>query len=530
MRNLLDEKRGGLNRRELFLRSGALAAGVGATRGIAPAAPATLDLGPNIYQSIGVRPIINCMGTYTIISGSQTLPEVKRAMDEASRHYVHLDELMAGVGKRLAELTGAEWGIVTAGCCAAITHVTAACIAGADPERMQRLPYLHGLKSEVIIPDYSRNVYDHAARMLGVKIITVKDKTEFESAFSERTAMVYVLAGPGDAGPMGTEVLSAIARQKGVPVFVDAAAEVLTIPNVHLQRGASVVAYSGGKCLRGPQCAGLALGEKNLLQAAWANSAPHHAFGRSLKVGKEEIMGMLTAVDAWTCRDHKAEWAQWTGWLDHISKRVTEVEGVTAEIRQPDEGLSNRSPSLLIRWDGARLGITGQELHKLLLDTEPRVIVDEARGSRPQRMESQISIVAYMMAPGDGKVVAERLHGLLSNPPKIEAPASPAGGPVSVTGQWEAHVEFLRGTAEHTLVLEQKGDNVVGTHHGEILSGDLHGTVSGSEVRFRTVHRYEGTELVYAFTGKVDGDTIEGKVGLGEYGEAKWTAKRHKYA
>src|SRR5579872_2813088 len=240
MRTRILETLNGLNRRDLFRRGGALAALAGATRGIpAPAAPATLNIGPDIYQSIGVRPLINCKGTYTIISGSQTLPDVKRAMEEASRHYVDLDELMEGVGRRLAELTGAEWGIVSSGCCAAITHVTAASIAGADPERMQRLPNLQGLKSEVIIPRYSRNVYDHAVRMLGVRIITAKDKAEFEAAFNERTAMVYILAGPDDTGPMGTEVLCAIARQKGVPVFVDAAAEVVTIPNVHLQRGAS---------------------------------------------------------------------------------------------------------------------------------------------------------------------------------------------------------------------------------------------------------------------------------------------------
>src|SRR6266581_2949660 len=120
-----------------------------------------LDVGPSIYESIGVRPIINCKGTFTIISGSQSLPEVKRAMDEASRHYVDMDELMEGVGKRLAQLTGAEWGIVTAGCAAAMTHTTAACLAGADPEKMQRLPNLQGMKSEVVIPRYSRNVYDH---------------------------------------------------------------------------------------------------------------------------------------------------------------------------------------------------------------------------------------------------------------------------------------------------------------------------------------------------------------------------------
>jgi len=532
MRTRILETLNGLNRRDLFRRGGALAALAGATRGIpAPAAPATLNIGPDIYQSIGVRPLINCKGTFTIISGSQTLPDVKRAMEEASRHYVDLDELMEGVGRRLAELTGAEWGIVTAGCAAAITHVTAASIAGADSERMQRLPNLHGLKSEVIIPDYSRNVYDHAVRMLGVKTVTVHDKADYEGAFSERTAMVYILAGPGDTGPMGTEALAAIARQKGVPLMVDAAAEILTIPSVHLQRGATVVGYSGGKCIRGPQCAGLVLGEKNLLQAAWANSAPHHAFGRSLKVGKEEIMGMLAAVEAWTRRDHKAEYAQWEAWLDHISKRVTQVDGVTAEVKEPEQGqLSNRSPRLVIHWDGARLGITGQEMSKLLLDTEPRIVLGGARGSRPQRMESLISITPYMMTAGDDKVVAERLYAVLSRPPRMEAPSVPSGEPANVAGQWETHVEFLRGSAQHTLVLEQKGMDLVGTHHGEVLSGDLKGTVAANTVDFRTSHKYEGTHLSYEFTGTVNGDTMEGKVNLGEYGEARWTAKRHKYA
>src|ERR1019366_6010562 len=203
---------------------------------------------------------------------------------------------------------------------------------------------------------YSHNVYDHAIRMLGVKLVVVHDKAELEAAFNERTAMVYILAGPGDEGPLGTQVVSEIAKKHQVPVIVDAAAEVLTIPNVHLQRGATAVAYSGGKCIRGPQAAGLLLGEKNLLQAAWANSAPHHAFGRSLKVGKEEIMGMLAAVEMWVKRDHKAEWAQWESWLAAIADSVKRIEGVTTRVSQPREGLSNRSPRLPIPWDGARLG------------------------------------------------------------------------------------------------------------------------------------------------------------------------------
>src|SRR5262249_10390492 len=156
-----------------------------------------------------------------------------------------------------------------------------AAIAGNNPERMQRLPDLTGLKNEVIIPSHSRNVYDHAIRMLGVKIIEVSEPSQLEHAFNDRTAMVYILGGHGaDDGPLGTSVIAEVAKRRNVPVIVDAAAEDLTInPNVHLARGATAVAYSGGKCIRGPQAAGLLLGQKDWLQAAWANSAPHHAFG-----------------------------------------------------------------------------------------------------------------------------------------------------------------------------------------------------------------------------------------------------------
>src|SRR5229473_5923931 len=181
-----EKKWDGFSRRDLFRKGGLLA--VGGALGGKPerAAAASLEIGPNLYQSVGVHPVVNARGTFTIISGSQTLPEVKRAMDEASRHFVQMDELMDGVGKRLAELTGADWGIVTAGCCAALTHCTAAAIAGFNPERMQRLPDLDGLKNEVVIPSYSRNVYDHAIRMLGVKIVEVHDKSVLEAAFNER--------------------------------------------------------------------------------------------------------------------------------------------------------------------------------------------------------------------------------------------------------------------------------------------------------------------------------------------------------
>ena len=482
-----------------------------------------------LYRSIGVKPIINARGTFTIITGSQTLPEVKRAMDEASRSFVQMDELMEGVSKRLAELTGAEWGIITAGCCAAITHTTAASLVGSNPERMQRLPDLTGLKNEVIIPEYSRNVYDHAIRMLGVKIVELNSPADLETAFNEHTAMVYILAGPGDDGPLGTHVICDAAKKHNVPVLVDAAAEVLTFPNVHLQRGATAVAYSGGKCIRGPQAAGLLLGEKNLLQAAWANSAPHHAFGRSLKVGKEEIMGMLTAVEMWKKRDHDAEWRQWQGWLEEIATSVSKVDGVTTQMLGPEEQLSNRSPRLVIHWDAAHVGITGQEASKMLLDTEPRIVLGSASGSRPDNMASTISITPYMMMPGDAKVVSQRLYAVLSKPPHFEAEPLPQGEPAQVGGQWEVTIEYGRGSAVHTVVLEQHGDKLVGTHHGEYVSGDLSGAVAANLVRFRSSQKIQGTRLFYDFTGTAESDTMAGNVNLGEYGEARWSAKRHQY-
>ena len=526
------EKIEGISRRDLFC-SGGWAAALGMLPGGRAAAAPTLSLGHDIYKSIGVRPMVNCKGTFTIISGSQSLPEVKRAMDEASRHYIQLDELMEAVGTRLAELTQAPFGIVTAGCAAAATHATAACIAGADPEKMQRLPYLTGLKSEVIMPRSSRNVYDHAIRMLGVRIVEVDTKEQFVAALNEKTAMVAILAGPSDKF---LEEIAEPARRRGVPVLVDAAAEHMTIPNVHLQRGATMVAYSGGKCIRGPQCAGLLLGPKNLLWAAWLNSAPHHAFGRSLKVGKEEIMGMLAAVEMWVKRDHDAEKRTWESWLTQIGDRAKRVATVRTEILQP-EGLSNRSPRLRIAWDAAKVGINGEQVEKLLYEGDPRIVIGGSsggsggggrRGGGGGNNESSITIMPYMMIPGDEKVAAERIYQVLSKPPQFPKTPEPAA-PETVGGQWDLHLEYVYGASDHGLFLEQNGAALTGTHQGDLLAGDLRGNVDGAKVQFRSSMRYEGTRLGYAFEGKLENGKLSGTVEMGEYGKAKWTAQRHQY-
>src|SRR5262245_57415229 len=207
-----------LSRRELFRRSALLTLPAIFRGQPAAAAAGTTDglrVGADIYPSIGVRPLINARGTFTIISGSLMLPEVRAAMDAAAQQHVHLDELMAAVGARLAELTKAEWGMVSCGCSAALTHATAACIAGGNPDLHVRIPNLAGFpKDEVIIPKHSRNVYDAAVRAVGVRIVEVGTADELESAFGPRTAMVYILAGPeADKEPLSTRAVAQVAGQ-----------------------------------------------------------------------------------------------------------------------------------------------------------------------------------------------------------------------------------------------------------------------------------------------------------------------------
>ena len=529
----------GWTRRELFRRSWLLAfpaifrgtAAAAAPAIASSAAPAALDglrVGEDIYRSIGVRPLINARGTFTIISGSLMLPEVRAAIDAAAQHHVHLDELMAAVGARLVELTRAEFGMVSSGCAAALTHATAACVAGGNPDLHVRMPNLTGFpKDEVIIPKHSRNVYDAAVRAVGVRVVEVSTTDELDAAFGPRTAMVYILAGPeADKSPLNTRAVAQLARQKRVPVLVDAAAEILTVPNVHLENGATLVAYSGGKCIRGPQSAGLLLGRKDLVQAAWVHSAPHHGFSRSMKVGKEEAIGMLMAVEMWVKRDHKAEWNRWMSWLDSIAAQVTRVEGVTTSISETTE-LSNRTPSLTIRWDRTRIGISGADLARHLLDTEPRIATP---GGRDRGDEASISITPYQMAAGEEKIVAEKIYAALSKAPRQTAPARTAAAVSDISGQWDVRIEYLASASTHMLHLKQAGNRLEGSHQGDFVSRDLAGTIEGDAVQISSSYtERHGDALSFRFTGTVDGDAMSGTLDMGEYLAAKWTARRHDF-
>lgn len=524
---------GALSRRELLRRGGEAGALIALPAALAPGAVAeaaappaqTADAAKDVYTPIGVRPLINARGTFTIISGSTLLPEVRAAIDAASRRYVHLDELTEAVGARLAALTQAEWGLVTSGCSAALTHATAACVAGGNPDLHVRIPNLQGFaKDEVIIPTHSRNVYDAAIRAVGVRVVTVATLAELEAALGPRTALIYVLAGPNaDQSALSVAAMAPVAQARGVPILVDAAAEILTIPNVHLRQGATLVAYSGGKCLRGPQTAGLLLGRKDLVKAAWVHSAPHHGPHRGYKVGKEEAIGMLAAVEAWVKRDHDAEWKRWTGWLDHIARRMKTIDGVTTDIVQPT-GLSNKTPSLRVRWDRARLGIAGDAVARALLEGEPRIALTAAGGGDPAL--TGVSVTPYMMAAGEEAIVADRLHAVLTKPPAAAAkPAAPPAGDLS--GAWDVQIQFAAGTARHALQLRQRGSEIDGAHQGDFITRELTGEIDGAAVRLRSfIGEASGDSLSFVFTGTLAGDELSGALDMGEYLGATWTARR----
>src|SRR5215475_4465185 len=282
----------------------------------------------NIYTRIGVIPIINARGTWTYTSASLELPEVKAAKQEAALHFVDMWELEHAVGKRLAELSGAESGMVTAGAAAAMATATAACLAGTDPAKVWQLPDTTGMKHEVIMFG-GRISFDNAIRAVGGKLVLAYSHDELKAALNDNTAMVYTTARGENL-----ETAIPITKAAKVPILVDWAAGIPPIENLGMpwKMGADLYTFSGGKGLCGPQCSGLLLGRKELIEAAWAQSCPWEgAVCRAMKVGKEENMGLLAAVEAWKKYDLAALDKEWTRRVTTIGDLVETVPGVITD-------------------------------------------------------------------------------------------------------------------------------------------------------------------------------------------------------
>lgn len=464
------------------------------------------------------------------------VPAARAAMHAASTRFVNLTELMEAAGARIAELTGAPWGIVTSGGSAALCQAAAAALAGTDPEKMLRLPDTSGMRRRIIMKRSGRFTYDHALRMVGAEIIEVETMAELESALDNGAAMVCLLGKNEADGPLRLEVISQRARNHDVPVLIDAAAEHLRYPEPYLTRGATMVAYSGGKYLRGPQASGLLLGERGWVEAAWRNGAPHHAFGRPLKVGKEEIAALVAALEYWALeRDQAREYDNWRKDLDTIASIVQRIPEVDSEIVESDDP-TEAVPRLLLCWDRVPVALHGLELRETLLNAEPRIMLDD-RGSTA----SSIFIDPFSLQPGEAGIVGEQIRDAIAAAATAGCEARPESphDTEGIDGHWDVHITFCRGDTEHVFTLSQFANIVQGTHTLTRGQCPIKGTVRGDRVELHSRYPFEGTNLAYTFHGRIEGETMSGHLLLGstgnsapgpinerEYGEARWKATR----
>lgn len=378
-----------------------------AIAGIAPAAAAAAGTKRDYFKDIGVRPIINAAGTYTMFTASLMMPEVMEAINYASKHFVRIVELHDAVGKRIAELLGAEAAMVSAGAASALTLGTAGVLTGMDPKRVLQLPDVTGMKSEVIIQKTHRVGYDHAIRNCGVKLIEVETREELLKAINPKTAMMFFLNWANNDGQIKDQEFADIGKQHGIPTMTDCAADAPPLENLtkYIKMGYSMVVFSGGKGIRGPQSAGLLLGKKEIIAAARLNAPPNgDTIGRGMKVNKEELLGMMVAVETFLKKDHAAEWKEWERRVSFIGDSVKGVPSVTTEQYLPV--IANHVPHLKITWDQSKVKLTYAEAAKKLREGDPSI--ETVPGAK-----DSLNVGVWMLQPGEDKIVARRIREVL---------------------------------------------------------------------------------------------------------------------
>lgn len=362
--------------------------------------------GRDYLKDLNVRPFINAAGTYTMFTASLMPPEVMQAMNTLSRKYVHLVELNQAVGRRLASLIGCESAMVTAGAASALTLGTAACMTGTDSARIRQLPETTGMKTEVIIQKSHRYGYEHAVRNCGTKFIEIETAEELERAVNPNTVMMLFFNANEPLGQIKAQQFVELGKKHGVPTFNDAAADVPPVENLwkYTKMGFDLVTFSGGKGLRGPQSTGLLLGRKDLIDAALLNASPYSdAIGRGQKVNKEEMVGLMVAVENYLKRDHAAEWKEWERRAAVIRESVASVKGVKTEIWIGD--IANHVPHVKVNWEPGAVRLSVAEIQKRMREGEPSI--ELVPGSE------QLMVGVWMLEPGEDKVVARRLKEVL---------------------------------------------------------------------------------------------------------------------
>jgi D-glucosaminate-6-phosphate ammonia-lyase len=392
-----------------------LAAGAGSALGsvLGGGAEAHADARParkNVYDELGVKRVINAFGTVTYLGGSLMPPEVADAWLEASRSFVNLFELQDKVGARIARLIGVEAALVTTGAAGALLLGTAAAVTRGDKELVKRLPDTAGMRNEVLLQKTHHSCYDNQLRDVGVKLIDVETAADVGRAITERTGLLFFMNIADGAGQIKRAEWVELARRHKVPALLDAAADVPPLERLteYVKLGFDLVAFSGGKALRGPNNTGLLLGSKELIEAAKLNASPHcGTIGRMMKVGKEDMVAMLAAVERFVRLDHKAEWREWERRLGVIEEAVKEVPTVQCERIVPE--IANHVPHVQITWDEKRVAISREQLTKELADGEPAIVIGRVGGTG----DKGVLISVFMLQEGEERAVAERLQALL---------------------------------------------------------------------------------------------------------------------
>jgi|SRR5450432_528036 uncharacterized pyridoxal phosphate-dependent enzyme len=365
----------------------------------------------NPFEELGLTPVINCVGTMTVLGGSLPHPELEAVMSMAGRHFVSINDLEVAAGKRIAEMLKLPEGytaLVTSGAAAAIQSGLAGILTGGNEAFIRQLPDLTGMKSEVIIQKSHRNPFDHQLRSTGIKLVVIETVDQLHAAVNERTAMMHFSNFANGVGQIKVEEWVKLAKQYNIPCMNDAAAD--TPPVSHLwdyaNMGFDLVTFSGGKAIRGPQCAGMLIGRKDLVANALANNCPNEdTLGRSQKVGKEEIVGMVKALELFLAEDHEALTKEWQGRLELISREITKVPGVSTSFFVPD--VANHVPHMSIVWDFAHVSLTPEQASTLLRKSKPPIAL-EAGEERPG-----LAMNSFMLQPGEDKIVAAQLSRVL---------------------------------------------------------------------------------------------------------------------
>jgi L-seryl-tRNA(Ser) seleniumtransferase len=383
-------------------------------RASAKAGPQAVDY----YQRLGVTPFINAAGTYTVLSASTMPDAVQAAIALAARQPVNLNELLDASGAYLAKRLRCEAALVTSGAAAALVVGTAACVTMGNDQAMLSIPTdMAALRNEVIVQKAHRYGYDHALRNCGIRFVEVETLEQYEQAFTEHTVMAHFFnAG---VGKISREDWVRVAHQHGVPCFNDAAADVPPISNLwnYTQMGFDLVTFSGGKGLRGPQCTGLLLGRKDLIEAAKKNNSPNsNTIGRGMKVAKEEIVGLVAAVDWFLKQDDAAIEAECRTRADRIAKHLSTIPTVQTQVFIPE--VANHVPHLLITYDQNRIKITGAEVMQKMREGKPRIELNPSTGGAPASAglpggPNTVVVGVWMLQPGEDMVVAKRLREVL---------------------------------------------------------------------------------------------------------------------